>query len=196
MGGRRFSAPRSWATVTSWLGSSRLKPTSTRGISEGTPSRARLKRVPAWTQVAPLTSARSGATALHWAAHNGHIESAAALLKAHADVNARNDFGCGPNPVSFSTVLRRSLGVGSCAGRRETAEGEARRFGTAAEYADAMRLVRPHSMSAEGALSAFFHSGSFLLLLLDFCNLSCCRLSSGSKRRSVRFGRPLSSIGP
>ena len=78
--------------------------------------------------------------------------------------------------------------MGSCAGHRETAEGEARRFGKAAEYADAMRLVRPHSMSA---LAAFLHSVSFHLLLLEFWSLSCCRLSSGSKRRSVRFGPPL-----
>ena len=81
--------------------------------------------------------------------------------------------------------------MGSCAGRRETAEGEARRFGKAAEYADAMRLVRPHSMSAEGALAAFLHPVSFHLLLLEFCSLSCRRLSSGSKRRSVRFGPAL-----
>jgi hypothetical protein len=71
-------------------------------------------------------------------------------------------------------------------GRRETAEGEARRFGKAAEYADAMRLVRPHSTSAEGALAAFLHSVSFHLLLLEFWSLSCCRLSSGSKRAPVR----------
>jgi hypothetical protein len=39
---------------------------------------------------------RSGATALHWAAHNGHVASAVALISANADLDARNDFGSGP----------------------------------------------------------------------------------------------------
>jgi ankyrin repeat protein len=39
---------------------------------------------------------KDGTTALHYAAHLGHVELATRLIKAGADVNARNDYGSTP----------------------------------------------------------------------------------------------------
>src|SRR5262245_52754739 len=42
------------------------------------------------------SAASDGTTALHWAAHNGDADLVDRLIKAGADVNAKNEFGSTP----------------------------------------------------------------------------------------------------
>ena len=59
-----------------------------------------------------------GTTPLHYAAHMGDVRLIAALLKAKADPNARNDFGAMP--------LARGGHHRQCRGHPAAAEGRAR----------------------------------------------------------------------
>ena len=66
-------------------------------------STAAVAAVPASSAAALPPAESDGTTALHWAVHNNDKPLVERLLKAGADVNARNDYGA--TPLAEAAVL-------------------------------------------------------------------------------------------